>query len=338
MNAPTAPLQAPTTLSPTEAAPTVRMPTRADITVAEVIDRYMAAYSGRDRSLAYRLSAFLVRVGHRPLAQITDDDVFAVLAELEVAPARLYVGRDVDGRPIHKARGGRRAASTMNRYRASFASLCTWAIRQRLVPKDWTHPCKAVPAQREPDGVVRFLDADERVRLLKAARASGWPRLYALVLMALTTGARRGELEALRWGDIDLERGTALVRYTKNGKSKVLPLIASVVEALEPLRRQDTQRFTRIEARLLFHSPTKPDRRFEFTKPWRAALVAAGILDFLFHYLSHSCASWLAQEGASLLEIADVLGHRQLRMTQRYAHLTVGTKASLISRVMGDLR
>ena len=60
--------------------------------------------------------------------------------------------------------------------------------------------------------------------------------------------------------------------------------------------------------------------------------------NFTFHSLRHSCASMLAWNGATLLEIADVLGHRQLQMTKRYAHLATGHKAALVNRVMGDLK
>ena len=59
--------------------------------------------------------------------------------------------------------------------------------------------------------------------------------------------------------------------------------------------------------------------------------------DFRFHDTRHCCAS-LAQQGASLLEIADVLGHRQLKMTQRYSHLTTRTKAALINRILGEIQ
>jgi integrase len=309
----------------------------APLSVAEAADRYMRDYRGRDGSIHYRLEAFVARLGDKPLAEITDEDVLEVLRALETAPARRYVGRDVDGRPVHKVRGGRSGA-TLNRYKSTFSAMCSWAIKQRLVPKGWAHPCRGLPAWRESEGVVRFLDADERTRLLAAVRASSWPRLYVLVLMALTTGARRGELERLTWGDVDLARATAMVRETKNGRPKVLVLVPGVVEALKPFRRQDERRFAKVAERRVFHSERRPERVMEFTKHWRAALKAAGIKAFRFHDLRHSCASWLAQEGASLLEIADVLGHKQLRMTQRYSHLTVQSKAALISRVMGDLR
>ena len=71
---------------------------------------------------------------------------------------------------------------------------------------------------------------------------------------------------------------------------------------------------------------------------WDRALKAAGVKSFRFHDLRHSCASALAQNGATLLEIAEVLGHRQLSVTKRYSHLATDHKTKLINRVLGDIR
>ena len=88
---------------------------------------------------------------------------------------------------------------------------------------------------------------------------------------------------------------------------------------------------------LIFASLIKPDKPYCFTKPWYKALEDADIEDFRFHDLRHSCAPYLAMTGASLLEIADVLGHKQIQMTKRYSHLCIEHKENLINRVMSDL-
>lgn len=310
----------------------------AGITVAAAVDRYMAQYSGRDPALAYRLTAFVGHLGtDKPLAGVTDDDVLLVLEKLRAQPARYYAGKDADGRPILKARGPR-SEPTLRRYLQSFASLCSWAIDTRAVPKGWVHPCKGIKGLRERPGRVRYLDDEERARLLAAARASSWDRLYPLVLLALTTGARRGEIERLTWADIDLSRALATVHVTKNGNPRVLPLVPAVVELLTALRKRDARRFDSVGRRLVFHSPRRPDQPFEFTPAWHKAIAAAKIENFRFHDLRHCCASYLAQQGASLLEVADVLGHKTMRMVQRYAHLSTGSKAALVNRVLGDIR
>jgi integrase len=148
--------------------------------------------------------------------------------------------------------------------------------------------------------------------------------------MGLKTGARRGELEALRWRDVDLDRSEALVSRSKNGDKKVLPLIPAVVAELK--------RFKAAPTSLLFPSLRRPDIAFNFAPAWHQALKDAGVKNFRLHDLRHSCASALAQSGGTLLEIADVLGHRQLSVTKRYSHLATAHKSQLINRVMGNVR
>ena len=90
-------------------------------------------------------------------------------------------------------------------------------------------------------------------------------------------------------------------------------------------------------AELIFNSSIKPTKPYEFRKEWVKALKRADIKDFRFHDLRHTCASYLEQNGASLLEIADILGHKQIQMTKRYAHLCVSHKQNLIERYLGEI-
>ena len=100
---------------------------------------------------------------------------------------------------------------------------------------------------------------------------------------------------------------------------------------------KELQLFNKNDSSLIFESKVKEKVAYCFTKPWKRALEDAEIKDFRFHDLRHSCASYLAQSGASLLEIADVLGHKQIGVTKRYAHLCIEHKSSLINRVMGSI-
>jgi integrase len=173
------------------------------------------------------------------------------------------------------------------------------------------------------------LTDDERARLLTACRASKWDRLYVFALMALTTGARRGELEGLRWRDVDLERGEATIERSKNGDRKVLPLVPNVTEEL--------RRFAAAPDSLMFASRRRPHQVFNATPVWHEALRLAGIKDFRFHDCRHDAASTLARAGASLLEIQQVLGHKTASMSLRYSHLSNDHKNRLVRRVMSDI-
>lgn len=299
-------------------------------TIGKLIDAYMAAYAGRDTTRQQRLDWWKARFGPTPLLSLSDDDLFAALEDLAAHRGRYFAGKDADGNPVMKAKRKPLSPATLNRYQAALSAVLTWAQRRRMTPKDWQNPCRHLELRPEKNEIVRFLSDDERAGLLAACKASSWPRLYVLVLMGLTTGARRGELEALRWRDVDLERAEASVLRSKNGDKKVLPLVPAVVEELTKLRSKPDA--------LVFPSKRRPDVAFNFDPAWDRALKAAGVRNFRFHDLRHSCASYLAQAGAPLLQIAEVLGHRQLSVTKRYSHLTTKHKAELVTRVLGDIR
>jgi integrase len=306
-------------------------PLRASaLTVAELIDIYMAQYDGRDTTRAPRLALWQSKLGALTLAEITDDHVHAAIEALKTEPARYYAGRDAYGQKIYRSKKRKLSGPTVNRILNAFAGVCTWAIKRRIAPKGWVHPCRGVERHPESQGRTRFLSADERTRLLAACRAARWPKMYALVLLALTTGARKGELLGLRWQDVDLEQGLLHIATTKNGDPKALPLTPAAADELRRLRGAPT--------RLVFASDRVPTRAFGFEIEWKEILRATAIRGFRFHDLRHSCASMLAASGATLLEIGDLLGHRQLSMTKRYSHLAASHRSQLVHRVMGELR
>ena len=216
--------------------------------------------------------------------------------------------------------------ATINRYKAAISVVFSYACNALDLPEN---PVRKIPSLPENNERTRFLSEAERKSLFRSCRASHWDKLYLIVLLAITTGARKGELTKLRWNDIDFERRTAHVSTTKNGQPKVLPLTDSVMKELQLFDTKDSS--------LIFASKVKEEVAYYFTKPWKKALEDADIEDFRFHDLRHSCASYLAQSGASLLEIADVLGHKQISVTKRYAHLCIEHKSCLINRVMGGI-
>jgi integrase len=216
--------------------------------------------------------------------------------------------------------------TTVNKYKAAASVVLSYACREFDLPDN---PVRHIRSLSEPSGRVRFLSDSERKRLFNACIGSQWDKLYLLVMMAITTGSRKGELMNLRWIDIDFDRQTAYVETTKNGQPKVLPLTDEVVKELNRFRDQ--------EPALIFNSDIKPNKPYEFYKLWKKALEQAEINDFRFHDLRHTTASYLAQNGASLLEIADVLGHKQIQMTKRYAHLCIDHKKKLIKKCFGEM-
>ncbi len=204
--------------------------------------------------------------------------------------------------------------STANRYTTALGHVFTVAVQEW----EWIeqNPVRRITKLKEPRGRVRFLDDDERYRLLEACKESENPLLYLIVILALSTGARKNEILQLRWDDIDFKRGLITVHNTKNGERRSLPLKGLAYE----LMRKHAQ-VRQIRNALVFAS-TKTGKPIDIRSAWETALKRAEIEDFRFHDLRHSAASYLAMNGASLVEIAEILGHKTLQMVKRYAHLS----------------
>ena len=303
---------------------------REALTVAELADLYMAAYKGRDRSRVHYLHEWTALLGAHRVHDLDADLVADNLSAWAAQPGRRFLGRDpVTKEPRWKDLGPRSAAS-VNRMRSALSALLRYAKRCRYTPRGWRNPVLDVEAERENNARTRFLTDAERERLLRVAKLSKWNKLHLLVLMAITTGARRGELLRLTHGDLDLAAGTAYLRTSKNGEPRVLPLVPAVVAEIRRLGSKD-------DDVLLFSAKYHAEKPMSFGTVWRTAVKQASIENFRFHDLRHSCASYLAQSGASLAEIADVLGHKSLDVTRRYAHLTVDTKRQLVQRVLGGI-
>lgn len=309
-----------------------------DVTVGSLITQYLAQYKGRDNCRGQRLAVWRAMIGDLPLMggefPINADFMRAARRELAEKPAMVFKGTDFAGRRVFEAKNRKKPMTnaTVNRYWVSIMAVFTWAIAERLTPAGFVHPCHGTRQLTEPPGRVRFLDADERDRLLTACSTSKYPRLRALVLTAMLTGARKGELLGLRWRDVDLDAGRASLDMTKNGDRRVLVLLPAVVEALRPFASTDPERFVFGSTLARHQAPA------DIKSAWLAALERAGIAGMRFHDLRHTAASYMAQSGCPLNIIADMLGHRTLHMTRRYSHLVVETKEKAMVAAMGSIK
>lgn len=284
-------------------------------TLAETLEAYTAhrAALGRplDRQRATQLAWWEAQLGQYALAEITPARLAKVRDQLMTA------GLAASGRPVGPA--------TAVRYLAALSHVFSFAEREL----GWVsaNPVRRVTRPREPQGRVRYLDREaELPRLLAAVSASADRRLGPLVVLALATGARQGELLGLRWRDLDLARGFATLNRTKNRDRRALVLTPPAVAALAELRKGKA-----FGNDLLF-ADAKGRRSFP-RKAWLAALREAGIGDLRFHDLRHCAASYLAMSGASLSEIAEILGHRTLAMVKRYSHLSPTHLRGVVQRM-----
>ena len=132
----------------------------------------------------------------------------------------------------------KRTPATVNRYVATLSAVMTYAIKEHSPPLLTMNPVTSVTRKSEPKGRTRFLSDAERTALLDACAKSPWKPLQALVLLAITTGARRSEMTTLRWSAVDLVAGTALVTETKNGESRTLIIRGEALKALQALEAE----------------------------------------------------------------------------------------------------
>jgi integrase len=211
-----------------------------------------------------------------------------------------------------------RSPATVRNYLIELSRLFATAAKEMRVMDG--NPCASVKKPKASNEVVRWLTDDEQTALLAACKASESPDLYPFVLFALTTGARKGEIAALEWAQVDLKRRWATFPRTKNGDARGVPLTTAVCALLDP-RPRDTG--------VVFP--------VDITKAWHTAVDRAGLVSFRFHDLRHSCASALVQNGANLAEVATLLGHKGLQMTLRYAHVGNAGTSRLVDRVMGGV-
>lgn len=171
------------------------------------------------------------------------------------------------------------------------------------------HPLKGLPGLKEPPGRLRYLAPDETVSLLAACETPVY--LRPIVDLAMHTGMRRAEILTLRWGDVDLRRRTITLTQTKNNERRVIPVNETVAAVLKAWPRA-------VGSDALFPGLNGPMVTRAF---WRACRKA-GISNLRLHDLRHTFASYLAMGGYNLRTIQQLLGHKDLRMTSRYAHLS----------------
>jgi integrase len=185
-----------------------------------------------------------------------------------------------------------------------------------LAVKEWEwlseNPVSKVSKERENNERDRWLSYEEEKRLLN--NSPDW--LSDVITFALHTGLRQDELLSLEWSRVVFSPGTILIQETKNGKPKTLPLNKIAVNILE---EKSKVRSVKNDLVFLSGSGTKINRS-NLKRALKKVLEKVGIKDFRFHDLRHTFATRLVQKGEDIYKVAKLMGHKDIRMTQRYAH------------------
>jgi integrase len=239
------------------------------------------------------------------------------------------------------ANGKARAPATVNRYLALLSHVFTYAVKERKWAE--SNPCKDVSRDSEDNERVRFLSEGEKESLLAACKELD-STLYLIVVLAISTGARRGEIAGnrddekkagnqgnycgLSWQDINWKQDHATLKKTKNKDTRSVPISGLAMELLKEHRK-----IRRMDSDLVFPDPRDPTMPWNFESLWRKAVNQAEITDFHFHDLRHTFATYCLASGATLAELMLLMGHKSPSMVARYAHMEKSHASSIVERM-----
>ena len=225
----------------------------------------------------------------------------------------------------HRLDRSRVSERTVNRDLQELKSMFNRVIRYRRWRGRLYNPVADLVMHKERNERVRFLDRAEIQRLLDVVA----PHLRPVILMAVHTGMRRGEILRLRWRSVDLLRGVIRVEESKNGEGRHVPISDELRRVLGGLP-------SRRRGEYVFPSPAGAEGQrplVDIKTAFLKAVREAGIEDFRFHDLRHTFASHLVMNGADLNTVRELLGHKSLKMTLRYAHLSPSHKSKAIALI-----
>ena len=232
--------------------------------------------------------------GKRYLDQITKPDVIALMAK---------------HRTTH-------APGSCNRLLILLRYLFSCSLKWE-VPAIKNNPTAGIPLMKEDNQKERYLSTDEAQRLYIQLQQSDNQMLQFIVPMLILTGARKREVLDARWEDFDFEHRHWRIHTTKLGKPRFVPMSDGVVNLLGSIPRFDCE--------WVFPNPKTLKPYVSIFCSWNTTRGKADLQDVRIHDLRHSYASFLVNAGRSLYEVQRLLGHTQIKTTQRYAHLSHDT-------------
>jgi integrase len=244
-----------------------------------------------------RVNFWVREFGNRQLGQITH-------AELQDWQARK--------RQVNKP-------ATVNRIMCRLRHMLNKAVEWQLLDES---PMRRLKFLRENNARLRYLSLEQCDQLIAACIA---PHLKAIVTVALHTGMRSGEIRNLNWRDLDFDSGFIIIRDSKNGEPRHVPMDSTVVSLFRNWQRTPESDFVFTHA--------AGGRIGWLQHGFRKAFGRAGITDLHFHDLRHTFASQWMMAGGELYALKDILGHKTIAMTQRYAHLSPAYKRAMVDRM-----
>jgi len=273
-----------------------------DETFSEIIPRYLKHQKARLTAQAYERTRGIVETHLR--------EAFG--------PMRLANFRKMNVQHYITKRCGEVSPASVVKEMNVLKHLFGLAVEWEIVP---LNPCQGIKPPRVPAGRIRYLQPTELRAVLKAC--PDW--LRPVIALLVSTGMRRGEVLGLRWLDVDRLGNRILLPQTKNGEGRIVYLNRIACDALDSLPGGQTTDYV-----FSAQQGVTPEA---VSMAFARACRTVGIADFRLHDLRHTAASWLRMQGADIHTVAQLLGHKDLRMAARYQHLSPAFLAEAVARL-----
>ena len=264
-----------------------------------VLDQYIPYVKGYKRSWAGDLALYKNHIerhwAHKHLDEITKADLISLLSKHQTT----------------------HAPGSCNRLLILLRYMFNLALKWET-PGIAKNPTAGYPLLKEDNHMSRYLSTEEAQRLYGCLLKSENPMLRYIVPMLIVTGARKREVLDARWEDFDLDRRSWRIHTTKLGKARHVPLSDGAISVLQSVPRIGGCPW-------VFANPKTQKPYVAIHCSWDTARTAAGLADVRMHDLRHSFASFLVNAGRTLYEVQHLLGHTQIKTTQRYSHLSQHT-------------
>lgn len=217
------------------------------------------------------------------------------------------------------------APASVNRVIILLRFLFNSAIRWDT-PGIKTNPTAGVPLLEENNKKERYLSETEAQALFESVKMSESKMLQFIIPMLILTGTRKREVLDAKWSEFDFDRRIWRIGMSKSGKARHVPMSDGVIMLLQTVPRQANNGY-------VFPNPKTGKPFVSIFSSWDTARKRAGLAEVRIHDLRHSFASFLVNGGRSLYEVQKILGHTQIKTTQRYAHLANDTLLDAANQV-----
>ena len=221
----------------------------------------------------------------------------------------------------------KRKPNTINKYLMCMSAVLTYAVKELELIN--SNPMTNVKNLKKPNGRIRFLTQEE-IKILTQKCKEESDIIYVFFLISLSTGARYSEVLNLKVENFDFDNSQVFYLNTKNTEHRGVHIPFNVLEIIKNyIHKYNINTF-------LFVNP-KTQKFYYIRGILQKIIKNAGIKDFHIHDIRHTTASYIAMNGGSLLDIADILGHKSIVMARRYSHLTQKHTAQIIENVSGKM-